>query len=161
MGSARALELATAIEATKLAVIQVVSGCSDEQWQLLCNDEGDNRTVAVIAHHIAHGNGTSLAWLEDALAGRDVTVTPEEIDQANAEHAATYHEVGRIETIRLLERTGSDLRRRVAGLSDDELQRSAFHRLAGRRLSVEGFANLSEQHSADHLRTIRRTLDLD
>ena len=162
MGSARARELADAIDSLNLAVVQLVRGCSEEQWALTANDEGDVRSVGVIAHHIGHGYATALSWLEQALAGGEVqTGDLEEIDRANAEHASTYHDVGRETTIRLLERNCGRLTARVGALTDRELDGTAFHALAGRTLTVEGFARLGERHAAGHLATIRKVLDLE
>ena len=45
MASEHARELANAVEATNLELIQLVRGSSDEQWQTTANDEGDSRTV--------------------------------------------------------------------------------------------------------------------
>jgi len=161
MRSERARELAASIEAANLELIQLVRGCSEEQWQTLCNDEGDGRSVGVISHHVAHGHGDSLEWLETALRGEEVTVTLDQINAENAEHAATYHDVAREQTVELLEELCQKLCDRVAGLSDEELDRTAFHRGAGREMTVEAFGRLGQRHVAGHLGTIRRTLDLD
>ena len=69
MGSGRAGQLAESIDAVNLELIQLVHGLSEEQWQTLCNDEGDGRPVGVIAHHVAHVHGDTLDWLETALTG--------------------------------------------------------------------------------------------
>ena len=161
MASALAAQLAAQIEAVNLELIQLVRGCSEEQWRALCNDEGDRRPVAVVAHHVAHGHRHSLEWLETALAGGDVAVTLEEIAVENAAHAATYHDVERALTAGLLEQNCRPLVERVAGLTDDELAGTAFHRGAGREMTVEAFARLGHRHVAGHLATIRRTLDLE
>jgi uncharacterized damage-inducible protein DinB len=160
MPSARARELADSIEGINLELVQLVRGCSEEQWRTLCNDEGDGRSVAVIAHHVAHGHGYSQEWLETALTGSEVTVTLDQINDENAEHAASYHDVEREETISLLEASCERLCARVGALSDLELAGTAFHRGAGRDMTVEAFAQLGHRHVAGHLATIRKTLDL-
>ena len=161
MASERARELAGAIEAVNLELVQLVRGCSDEQWRTLCNDEGDDRSVAVIAHHVAHGHSYSKEWLETALTGHEVRVTLDQINDENAEHAATYHDVEREETIRLLEENCKVLCGRIAELSDADLAGTAFHRGAGREITVAGYAGLGHRHVSGHLATIRKTLDLD
>ena len=160
MGSQRANELAATIEAVNLELIQLVRGCSEEQWRTLCNDEGDNRAVAVIAHHVGHGHVLSLEWLETALDGKEVTITLDDINAENAEHAATYHDVDREETVEILGANGRRLRDRVATLSDAELGQTAFHRGAGREMTVDSYAQLGQRHVAGHLATIRKALDL-
>ena len=160
MVSLQARELAGSLEAINLELIQLVRGCSEEQWRTDANDEGDNRTVAVIAHHVGHGHLNTLEWLETALSGNEVTVTIDDINVENAEHAATYHDVEREETIQLLVETGDRLCARVGELTDEELALTAFHRGAGRQMTVAGFAELGRRHVAGHLDTIRRALDL-
>jgi hypothetical protein len=160
VGSQQARELADSIEAINLELIQLVRGCSDEQWRTDANDEGDSRTVAVIAHHVAHGHLNTLEWLETALSGNEVTVTVDDINVENAEHAATYHDVAREETIGLLMDNGDRLCARVAELTAEELAKGAFHLGAGREMTVAAYALLGQRHVAGHLDTIRKALDL-
>lgn len=160
MASQQARELADSIEAINLELIQLVRGCSEEQWRTDCNDEGDNRTVAVIAHHVGHGHANTMEWLETVLAGGEITVTADDLNAENAEHAATYHEVEREETTQLLVENGDRLCARVAELSEEELARKAFHRGEGRELTVAAIAELGQHHVVGHLATIRNALDL-
>ncbi len=160
MPSQQARELADSIEAINLELIQLVRGCSEEQWRTDCNDEGDNRTVAVISHHVGHGHANTMEWLETVLAGGEITVTADDLNAENAEHAATYHEVEREETIQLLVESGDRLCARVAELSEEQLARKAFHRGEGRELTVAAIAELGQRHVAGHLATIRSALDL-
>jgi hypothetical protein len=161
VGSERARQLAGSIDAANLELIQLVRGLSEEQWQTVANDEGDGRPVGVIAHHVAHGHGDSLDWVETALSGAEVTITLDQQDALNAEHAATYHDVTREETAELLESLGRELRDRVAELTDPQLDGTAFHRGAGREMTVEAYARLGQRHVSGHLATIRKALDLD
>jgi hypothetical protein len=160
VGSQQARELADSIEAINLELIQVARGCSEEQWRTDANDEGDSRTVAVIAHHVAHGHLDTLDELETALAGNEVTITIDEINVENAEHAATYHDVGREETIGLLIENGDRLCARVGELTDEELAKRTFDRGADREMTVAAYALLGQRHVAGHLDTIRKALDL-
>jgi len=156
----QARELAESIEAINLELIQLVRGCSEEQWRTECNDEDDNRTVAVIAHHVGHVHLSILDWLETALTGKDVTITPDATNLENAEHAETYHDVDREETVELLIANGDRLCARIGELTDEELARTAFHRGAAREMTVASFAQLGHRHVAGHLGTIRKALDL-
>jgi regulator of RNase E activity RraB len=160
VGSARALELAAALEAANLELIQLVRGCSDEQWRELANDEGDGRTVGVIAHHVAHGHLDTIEWMETALEGRAIEVTLADQAEVNARHAKTYHDVARDLTAGLLEANGRLLKERVERLSDDELAQTGHHAGAGRDMTVEAFADLGRRHVTGHLATIKKALDL-
>jgi DinB superfamily len=161
VASERAAEIAKQISQANLELIQVVRGCSEEQWRTLCNDEGDNRTVAVIAHHVAHNHVLNGEWLDTALSGAEVAITMDAMNVINAEHSATYHDVAREETIRLLEENGAHFVARVGALDDEELARTAYHRGAGREMTVDQYAFLDYRHVAGHLATIRKALDLD
>ncbi len=160
MASQQARELADSIQAINLELVQLVRGCSEEQWRTNCNDEGDNRPVAVVAHHVAHGHVHTLEWLETALSGNEVTISIDDIHAENAEHAATYHDVAREETVRLLVENGDRLCARTAELTDLELAREAFHRGAGGEMTVAAYALLGHRHLAGHLASIRKALDL-
>jgi hypothetical protein len=161
VASDRAAEIAKQIGQANLELIQVVRGCSEEQWRTLCNDEGDNRTVAVIAHHVARNHVLNEEWLDTALSGAEVAITMDAMNVINAEHSATYHDVAREETIRLLEENGTHFVARVGALDDEELARTAYHRGAGREMTVDQYAFLDYRHVAGHLATIRKALDLD
>lgn len=161
MPSTRAQELAVRFESANLALIQLVQGCSDDQWRTLCNDEGENRTVAVIAHHCVHGNREIADWLQSVLDGREVTTTVEAIDQRNAEHSASYHEIGREETAALLEASGQSMHALIAGLSDEQLALSQPAGInGGRPMTAANFASLASRHLATHTATVRSALDL-
>ena len=94
------------------------------------------------------------------LAGKEVTITLDEINAENAEHAASYHDVDREETVRLLVENGDRFCARIGELTDEELARTALHRGAGREITVAGYAQLGQRHVAGHLATIRKALDL-
>jgi len=68
--------------------------------------------------------------------------------------------VEREETVQLLVENGDRLCARIAELSDEELARKAFHRGAGREMTVAAYAQLGHRHVASHLATIRKALDL-
>jgi len=161
VGSARAAELAAALETVNLELIQLVRGCSDEQWATLANDEGDGRSVGVIAHHVAHGHLDTIEWLETALEGRPIEITLAIQDELNARHAETYHDVERDVTAALLEDYGRRLIERIERLDDEELARTGYHVGAGRAMTVEAFANLGARHVTGHMATIKKALDLD
>jgi hypothetical protein len=161
VGFARAAELAAAIDAVNLELVQLVRGCSEEQWHTECNDEGDGRSVGVIAHHVAHGHLDTIEWVETALRGRPIEITLPVQAELNARHAETYHDVGRDMTAALLEENGRRLKERVERLSDDELAQTGHHVGAGRDMTVEAFADLGRRHITGHLGTIKKALDLD
>jgi hypothetical protein len=160
VASEQARELADGIELINLELIQLVRGSTDEQWLTTANDEGDSRTVGVIAHHVGHGHLNTAEWIESALSIHEVNITLDEINIENAEHAATYHDVAREETIHLLTEKGEALRDRIAALTDEQLAQTAFHRGAGREMTVAALAQLGQRHVSGHLSTIRKALDL-
>ena len=160
MASEGAGKLAEAIEAINLELLQLVRGISEEQSRTAAKDEGDSRTVGVIAHHVGHRHLNTAEWIDSAISAHEVNITLQEINVENAEHAATYHDVAREETIRLLTETGDRLRDMVAALTDEQLAQTAFHQGAGREMTVEALAQLGHRHVSGHLATIRGAIDL-
>ena len=85
--------------------------------------------------------------MDTALSGHEVTITLDEIKVENAEHPASYQDVAREETIRLLAENGDRLREKIAALSDEELARNAFHRGAGREMTVAALPSSASARS--------------
>lgn len=157
--SQRANELAAAFERANETVIAAIERCSDEQLRAVCDGEG--WPVVVTAHHIA------LSYQPIADLARQIGIggpipplTPEQLDQMNAEHARACANVSREETVALLRREAAAAAERVRGLTDEQLDRSAAVVLAGgQTLSA---ADMIEQaligHPADHGRSIQAAL---
>lgn len=116
--------LAQRFEQTNNDVIQAVEQCSDSKWQAKTAPEG--WPVAVTAHHIA-GSHEVIGGLVQAIAnGQPLPpLTPEMLDQMNAQHAQQFANCSKPETISMLREGGAKAVSALRGLSDEQLQRSA------------------------------------
>jgi uncharacterized damage-inducible protein DinB len=154
----RAEEYAARFAAANDEVIALVVDCTEEQWRLRCVDE--ERSVAVVAHHIAEVNAAFTRMV--ARLARGQTYSPQtsmaEIDRQNAQHARDHAGVGKPEVLDGLRSSGEAIARQLAVLSDAQLDRVAGV-FGGREMSV---AQVVEYvvigHTAAHLDSIRATV---
>ncbi len=121
--SARAQEFAAEFRTLNDAVIEAIAGYSAAQWQAHTSDEG--WTVAATAHHIAVGHA-EIAKLIEAIAHdlplpRVVTLTRDQGNQANLEHAATFADASRDEVLALLRENGAHVSAVVEAFTDADL----------------------------------------
>src|ERR1700730_13948323 len=94
--------LAAQFEAATNDAIQEVRNCSDAKWRLAMPNDG--RTVGVVAHHMATGDLPILGLVQAIASGQPMPpITPEIINQGNAQHAQQFANVTKAETIQLLQ----------------------------------------------------------
>ena len=154
----RAEQYAAQFAAANDEVIALVTGCTDEQWRLRCTDE--ERSVAVVAHHIADVNAAFTRMVARLASG--TTYSPntsmEEIDRNNARHALDYAEVGKPEVLAGLRTSGATIAQQLRDLSDEQLDHVAGV-FGGQELTM---AKVIEYvvigHTAAHLNSIRATV---
>ena len=154
----RGTQYAAQFAAVNDEVIALVTGCTDEQWRLRCADE--ERSVAVVAHHIADVNAAFTRMVARLASG--ATYSPntsmEEIDRNNAQHARDHAEVGKPEVLAGLRTSGSTIAQQLHELSDEQLDHIAGV-FGGQELTM---AKVIEYvvigHTAAHLDSIRATV---
>jgi hypothetical protein len=84
--------------------------------------------------------------------GEGVTETAEQIDRANAAHAARTEGVRPAETLVLLESKAAELEATLRALTDEELDRCApFGPAGGRELPTRDLAVVAARHAREHL----------
>jgi hypothetical protein len=128
--SERAEALAADFESANNAVIAAVEGCSNDQWQAICKEEG--WSVAVAAHHVAASHAGIMGLAQLVADGKEVpALTMEVFDAANAQHAREFANVSRDETLELLRRDGASVASALRALSDEQLDRTAPMAFAG------------------------------
>ena len=122
--SARAQELARRLDEANAELARAIDACSDAAWQSRCPEEG--WAVGVTAHHVA-ASLPQVAGLVQLIAnGQQLPpFTVDMLDRGNAEHARTAAGCTRDETAALLRDNGAAASRVIAGLSDDQLDRTA------------------------------------
>jgi hypothetical protein len=149
---------ATRFEAVNEEVIALVAGCPDERWRLKCVNE--ERSVAVVAHHIAEVNGAFAGMVERLASGETYTpnVSWEVIHESNAKHAREHAAVGKEEVLEGLRANGAAIARQLRSLADE-----GYDRIAGtfgdNELTVGQVAEFVViGHTAEHLGSIRATV---
>ncbi len=149
----RAQKLAERFEQANNDVIAAVERCSPSEWRSQCVNEG--RSVGVMAHHIGGGH-TAITQLMQAIAnGQPLPpLTPEMLDQSNAQHAAQFANCTKDEALALLREGGAHAAGAVRGLSDEQLDRTAT--VFGMPMSAQQFIeNVLIGHPQGHLQSIR------
>jgi hypothetical protein len=122
--SKRAEALAERIAEGHRELIAFVEMLSEADWRTYCPNE--DRSVGVVVHHVASMLPPELDLVKMLASGRAVTgVTPEIVDQINAEHAQKHAGSGREETLDLLRRNSVLVVSAVRELTDAELDRAA------------------------------------
>ena len=156
--SDRANGLAAKFEKVNEEAIKTVEGCSDEQWQAICKDEG--WSVGITAHHIASGLTPILGLIRVMAAGGQFpALTMEQIDQGNAKHAQDFANCSKQETLEILRRDGAAAANAVRGLSDEELDKSAVILARAPSMTTEqGIQDVLIASTAGHLESIRATI---
>jgi len=154
----RAEQYATQFTTLNEEVIGTVAACTEAEWRRVC--AGEERTVGVVAHHIATVEGT----IADAIrvlstGGHDAPhLSAEAIDRVNAQHAETFATVGKAETLDLLRTYGAALTAALAALNDAQLEQVAGV-FGGHELRVAQVVELALiAHFGEHLTTIRATI---
>jgi hypothetical protein len=124
--SSRAAHYAAEFMAAHDAFHALVKSLTDEQWLKVganhprrINDEDENRTVGLIAHHVAVNEPVILGRIVAALEGK--TPPPLDFKALNAAQATQYATVTRDEVVKLLQDNRDRIAEAVAAISDAEL----------------------------------------
>ena len=118
--SKRSETLAIRIKQGADELISFAEKLSATEWQTVC--EGDERTVAVLVHHVAAGYLSLIALMRVLSAGNPIAgVTWEMVDGGNSQHAADNAEVGQQETLALLRKNSALAADAVRELRDEQL----------------------------------------
>jgi uncharacterized damage-inducible protein DinB len=121
--SERAVELARRFAQANDEVIAFVEGLTDEEWQAPCWREG--RTVGQVVQHIGAGHRVIGGIVETMTLGAALPVaahrTEAEGARYNARQAARFAHRSREDGVRLLRRNGATVQRRIAALTDEQL----------------------------------------
>lgn len=153
--SARANELANQFEAANAEVLAFVSACDDATWNTSC--EGEGWPICAVAAHIADGYKGVTGWIREIVAGRPVTVTPDQLNASNAARAATNAGRSRDAVLVALRERAAAAADLVRSLSDEELARSVPFGLArGETVTAAWLAeNALVGHPRRHLASMR------
>lgn len=153
---ARTEALAAQFETVNGELIDTVGTLSDAQWHKVCESEG--WTVGVTAHHVATGLNPIMGLVQLIATDQPLPpLTPEMINQGNAQHAQQSANCTKEETVELLRSGGAASAAMVRGLNDDQLERSAA--VFGNPMTAErAIEGILIGHPKQHLESIRKAV---
>lgn len=156
--SSRASALAEELAAVNEAILETVGNCSDEQWQRQTASE--RWPVGVVAHHVSEVQGFFAGVLSGIATGEShvLSLSSQDIDENNANHARQYARVSQSETVAALREQGAALVAAVAGLDDAHLGTAAFG-VDGQEMTAEQIVEFGAiGHFREHLASIQATI---
>jgi uncharacterized damage-inducible protein DinB len=159
--STRAAELARGLSAVNDELLALLERASPEQWRRQTADEGELRSVGVIAQHVAIAH-TRIARRVEAFAHAQPVPArePQLFDARNAQQARDNPDPDQRQTLDLLQRNGAAAAALVASLGDAELARTASEDPGAEVLTTEQVIELRLiGHVRSHLATIRSAFE--
>lgn len=111
---------AQAIDEARHRLVGFVHRCTDGDWRS-APVQGDPRPVGVIADHVAHSYEYLAGWIAGLVAGKQVEVSGDIVDDLNAEHAGDAASVTPAHVAGHLRSSGDALVALVAGLQPEQL----------------------------------------
>jgi len=158
--SQRAESLAHRLEAGAAQLGELAEGLSAGEWNTRVRD---GRTVGVIVHHVATLYPLELDLARTIASGKPVTVTWEQVNEMNAQHAREHAATSKAATLALLLANSRAAAAAVRRFTDAELDTAAplgmsFGAPMTTQFVLEDHA---VRHSWHHLARIRAALGLE
>ena len=137
-------------------LLNFVRGCSDAEWATKVSIE--ERSVAVMADHMAAGYELIIGWIENALAGEPIPGTRGEQDMENARHADDRAGVPQREVLELLEATAPRVAAVLVAVPQEVAESDVHFGPAEGPLQVGRLMSLAAAHVTRHLGHVREAL---
>lgn len=153
----RAEQYAAQLTAVNGQVLGAIGDCTEVEWRRVC--VGEERTVGVVAHHIATVEGVFAAVIRALSAGGYAVpnLSAAELERMNARHAEEFATVGKAETLELVRTNGASVADAIAVLDDAQLEQVAGV-FGGHELRVAQLVELALiAHIREHLASIHAT----
>lgn len=132
-----------------------IDTCPDADWHAVVSN---GWTRAAVAMHCATGNDIATGWLGYFLSRREILDTTEFHNRMNQD-AAARHELASKEEVRsALRRSTTRTTQYILSLTDEEVERTARHGLAGRDLSPATFLPTFSRHIRQHTEQFKEGL---
>jgi len=150
--------LAKQFEAKAQEATAVLERLSEADWKKV--SPGEKWSVGVIAHHIAQSH-MGIAGLIKSLASghHTASISMDDINAGNAQHAKDFATVGKNETVALHKKNAAEAATIVRGLDDASLGRSAPALKGMPPMTTEqAVVGILIGHMEDHLGSIRKTI---
>jgi hypothetical protein len=145
---------AAALEAAAEELVEFVNACSEADWLKVVPIE--NRTVAVMAYHIAALMPTLSSWFD---VQEEVPGTVAEQDEANAREAEERAAVTREEVMALIRANTPPAATAIRAVTPEWMSSTVrFRPAGGAEMSVERLVATSELHVSKHLAAVRAAI---
>jgi uncharacterized damage-inducible protein DinB len=150
--------LAKQFEAKVEEAIALLEKLSDADWKK--TTAAEKWTVAVAAHHIARSYEPITHIIKTLAAGQGLPhLTPQMLDELNAQHAKEFAGCTKPETIALHRKGAAAAAAAVRGLSDAELEKTGTVFAGMPAMSAEEMVKLALLgHVDEHFGSIRKTI---
>ncbi len=134
--SNRAKDISKRIESLRDKVTLFVENLSEDEWKKTCDWE--QWPVGVTARHIGASHFAIVGMLEMIIKGETLPqVTMDQINEKSKADAKKHLDCTKAEALERLRDNGSQLAAFVAGLSDEDLDRTGSMPAFGGRVSAE------------------------
>ncbi|MBA2452946.1 MAG: DinB family protein [Chloroflexia bacterium] len=140
--SERAQAPADKFEDAHNEIVTTVEEMSEDRWKAMC--AGEERTVGVVAHHVASSYASTFGIAQLAASGQPLpTVSWDMIHDMNAKHASENSTCTKAETLALMRGEGERVRSGIAELSDGQLdQKFVLPAFGPDEITVEFLINM-------------------
>lgn len=157
--SKRAEDLSKRIEKFKDDAIVFVEGLSDEDWNANC--EWEEWTAGMTARHIGAGHFGIFGMCGMVLAGKELPqLTFEEINAMSDKDSREHADTTKSQALEVMRDNGAKLVEFVAGLSDEDLDRTGSMPAFGGEASVNQMIEFVIFQSAkEHIDSIKKAID--
>jgi hypothetical protein len=118
--SKRTEALAARVEQGAGDLIEFAEKLSEAEWQTVCAD--DERSVAVLVHHVATGYLGLIALMRVLASGQPIAgLTWDTVNERSAQHATENAGVDKQEALTLLRKNSAFAANAIRELSDEQL----------------------------------------
>ena len=150
--------LAKQFEAKAQEATAVFERLSEADWKKV--SPGEKWSVGVIAHHIAQSHMGIAGLIKSRASGHHTaSISMDDINAGNAQHAKDFATVGKNETVALHKKNAAEAATIVRGLDDASLGRSAPALKGMPPMTTEqAVVGILIGHMEDHLGSIRKTI---
>lgn len=141
--------LASKFEATINDFVSTVSALGDTDLQKKTPEEG--WSVAATAHHAAISTSPLSEMVRSAATGSPMpSITTDQLNQGNAEHAKQFANASRDETLAVLRQVAGPVTEAVRGITDEQMARKATMPFGGEMTAEQIIENVLIGHLAGH-----------
>jgi len=151
--SERTNALVEQFEQANKEAIAAIEQCSDADWNLV--PEGEQRTVGVVAYHIAASHEGVAGLVQTIASGQALPpLTPDILHSGNAQQASGHADCTRQEVLDLFQKNATKAATMLGGLSDSQLDLTGT--LFGRPINTQQLIeNVLIGHVQEHTKTIK------